>query len=181
MVGSAGPAREMIAGPSDHPMYATPSHSSSNKRKRGQREPQRRGSNNSVAGTGRSQSSNSTTVIRAGSRPLPKLKGRGRPRCKRAEARLLHADEPLLPGRNIARDAPWEDKFDLLREYKRLYGTPNVPTAFCSGEVRLGQWLAAQRQARRRGTLGDERVFLMEELGVTWKKNGKKLRYTDSR
>lgn len=108
----------------------------------------------------------------AGSKPLPKVKGRGRPRCKRAEARLLHADEPLLPDRNIARDAPWEDKFDLLCEYKRLYGTANVPTAFCSGQVRLGQWLAAQRQARRKGTLGDERVALLEDLGVTWRRNG---------
>ena len=175
LVEPAGPAGEMIARPSDHPMYAAPSQNS-NKRKRGQREPQSRGNSNSAGGTRRSlpsgQSGNSTTVIRAASRPLPKLKGRGRPRCKRAEARLLHADEPLLPERNIARDAPWEDKFDLLREYKRLYGTANVPTAFCSGEVRLGQWLAAQRQSRRKGTLGDERVALMEELGVTWKRNG---------
>lgn len=186
LVEPASPAREMTVGPSEHPMYAAPSQNS-NKRKRGQREPQSRGSNdvghsgaanecNSVGGTSRSlpsgQSGNNTTVIRSRSRPLPKLKGRGRPRCKRAEARLLHADEPLLPERNIARDAPWEDKFDLLCEYKRLYGTANVPTAFCSGEVRLGQWLAAQRQSRRKGTLGDERVALMEGLGITWKRNG---------
>ena len=101
LVEPAGPAEEMIARPSDHPMYAAPSQTS-NKRKRGQREPQSRGSNNSDGGTSRSlpsgQSANSTTVIRA-SRPLPKLKGRGRPRCKRAEARLLHADEPLMSQR----------------------------------------------------------------------------------
>lgn len=185
LVEPAGPGREIVSGPSDNPINAAPLQNS-NKRKRGQREAQSRGNSdvgrsaavtgyNSVGGTSGSlpsgQSGNNNTTIRAESLSLPKLKGRGRPRCKRAEARLLHADVPLLPERNTARDAPWEEKFDLLQEYKRLYGTANIPTAFCSGEVRLGQWLATQRQARRKGTLSDERVALMEELGVVWKMN----------
>jgi len=172
-----------LLAPAGHPMRHSSSHSNK-KRKRGQREPQWsawRSANNDLLGE-ESEAAHTMDnhhaaggIVRSfptGSEPSPRLPGRGRPRCPEAEARLKHAEEPLLPDRDILRDAPWEVKYDMLREYKRRYGTANVPTAFCSNQVRLGQWLATQRQARRKGTLSDERVAMLEELGVAWKKNG---------
>jgi len=201
LMASAGTADGMAVGQSAFHTRAPSSHAmnshSSNKRKRGQHEPPRKSATSDLGGSpeaaalkmdsdqsegGVAGSSPSayvkpktkpacTTGGKDG-KPLPKLLGRGRPRCSKAEARLKHAAEPLLGMLSIARNAPWEVKYDLVREYKRRYGTANVPTAFCSGDIRLGQWLAAQRQARRKGTLGDERVAMLEELGVAWKKNG---------
>ena len=173
-----------LLAPAGHPMRHSSSHSNK-KRKRGQqREPQWsawRSANNDLLGEEPEAAHTMDNHHAAGgivgssptgSEPSPRLPGRGRPRCPEAEARLKHAEEPLLPDRDILRNAPWEVKYDMLREYKRRYGTANVPTAFCSNQVRLGQWLATQRQARRKGTLGDERVAMLEELGVAWKKNG---------
>jgi len=72
----------------------------------------------------------------------------------------------------------WEDHFELLRQFKRREGHCNVP--FRGGaavgavdgdgakEVKLGHWLANQRQLAKRNTLDADREDRLTWLGIEW-------------
>ena len=59
-----------------------------------------------------------------------------------------------------------EEMFARLVEYKKLHGDCNVPRA--GSDYQLWQWVANQRQFRRRDTLPPDRLQRLETLGFEW-------------
>lgn len=91
--------------------------------------------------------------------------------------RLLRADG-LLSAERIAqldaldmvwspRDKAWQNMFSKLTQYHAEHGHCNVSRGD-EGQHRLAQWLTAQRRLRDNGKLNDERVKLLNGLGVDW-------------
>jgi superfamily II DNA or RNA helicase len=60
-------------------------------------------------------------------------------------------------------DASWENKFEELKAFQVTHGHwrwPNNP--------QLGQWVLAQRQRHKQGTLSKERIRFLDEIGFVW-------------
>jgi hypothetical protein len=64
----------------------------------------------------------------------------------------------------------WDDRFERLQSYVRQKGDSQVPKDYQDDDgTQLGQWVVHQRQAYRRGTLGEERRRRLESLpGWIW-------------
>lgn len=61
-------------------------------------------------------------------------------------------------------DEAWEGMYSLLDRYAKEHGDALVPDDYRVGEVRLGNWVSAQRMRRLRGTLSEERQHKLEKL-----------------
>mmetsp|Transcript_32226 Transcript_32226/g.32851 ORF Transcript_32226/g.32851 Transcript_32226/m.32851 type:complete len:509 (-) Transcript_32226:88-1614(-) len=63
----------------------------------------------------------------------------------------------------------WNDKYDLMLEYCRVKGTCNVPQkVICimpdKSHVKLGSWLLSQRNCKKKGTLRQDRLDMLQSL-----------------
>lgn len=65
-------------------------------------------------------------------------------------------------------DAPWDEMFTLLVQYKEREGHCRVRMLDKEGGESLGYWLRDQRELKKNGALDDERAGRLEELGVAW-------------
>ncbi len=61
----------------------------------------------------------------------------------------------------------WEDMFNALVEFKKVYGHCNVPQHWKENK-RLGKWVNTQRTARKRGKISAEREVKLNEIGFAW-------------
>ncbi len=71
----------------------------------------------------------------------------------------------------------WMRKYELLKAYQKEYGNIDVPTDYEKDGIKLGIWLASQKQAYRghgSSVLTEERIKLLEDLGMNWEKREKK-------
>src|SRR5260370_11313221 len=63
----------------------------------------------------------------------------------------------------------WWDGYGHARAYHGKHGDLDAPNGHVThGGVQLGTWLSAQRAARNAGTLGDDRIRLLDEIGMIW-------------
>lgn len=65
-------------------------------------------------------------------------------------------------------DAPWDEMFALLLQYKEREGHCRVRMLDKEGGESLGYWLRDQRALKSNGELDDELVEKLEEVGVAW-------------
>jgi hypothetical protein len=65
-----------------------------------------------------------------------------------------------------ARDAAWEEGFNLLKTYKEREGHCRVPSTHKENGFPLGTWVANQR--RLKSTTPIERRQRLEKLGFVW-------------
>ena len=77
---------------------------------------------------------------------------------------------------NDALGASWELMYAEAKKYREENGDLNVPRRFVTAEgYALGGWLETQRRVRagkERGLLTDERVRMLDELGMRWESVG---------
>ena len=65
--------------------------------------------------------------------------------------------------------ARWDDNFAALRGFADREGHARVPTDHAEGDIRLGQWVIAQRQSNRKGELARERAARLAAVqGWVW-------------
>ena len=66
----------------------------------------------------------------------------------------------------------WEDMYERAKEYYEVHGNLNVPgTYYTTDGYALGSWILTQRAVRKglqRGTLGEERIAMLDEIGMLW-------------
>ena len=70
----------------------------------------------------------------------------------------------------IHKDLQWEKHFDELVAYKEEKGNTKVPRTL----GKLGSWVRRQRRSFKEGTMTDERVNKLNELGFEWTINKRK-------
>jgi hypothetical protein len=66
-----------------------------------------------------------------------------------------------------ALDALWEQRFTELEEFKATYGHCNVPDRW-SENPKLASWIGTQRQCKKQGTLTEERIQRLSQIGFVW-------------
>jgi len=69
----------------------------------------------------------------------------------------------------------WEDKFALLRAFRKVHGHCRVPPGYVVGGVKLGGWVETQRKEYSKHRCGlfsaiinDKRVIWLERVGFEW-------------
>jgi superfamily II DNA or RNA helicase len=60
----------------------------------------------------------------------------------------------------------WDAWFGRLKEFKERFGHCNVSTY--SEDLALGRWVVSQRMSRNKGTLSEEKVSRLDQLGIEW-------------
>ena len=69
-------------------------------------------------------------------------------------------------------DKKWYDLYNLAKEYYNHSGNIEIPSEYeviVNGKVKkLGQWLNLQRKSYKKGKLSEERINLLNELGMIW-------------
>jgi superfamily II DNA or RNA helicase len=63
-------------------------------------------------------------------------------------------------------ESQWEEKFNVLKEYKENHGDCNVPRNLVVNDLKLGSWVHSQRI--RKEILGKDRIKRLEDLGFEW-------------
>ena len=66
-----------------------------------------------------------------------------------------------------AREMRWNSHYFELRKYHREHGNCNVPRDY-KANPKLAAWVNHQRANRRKGTLCQERIERLEEVGFVW-------------
>ena len=61
---------------------------------------------------------------------------------------------------------PWEERFDLLKQFKQREGHCNIPSHHKEDGANLGRWVANQRQVKKMGTLDPEKQKWLEEIDI---------------
>lgn len=63
--------------------------------------------------------------------------------------------------------ASWERKFAALTDYWKQHGSCNVSRLW-KDAMKLGEWVASQRRARKRRELSRDRIARLDALGLEW-------------
>lgn len=58
----------------------------------------------------------------------------------------------------------WEGRYQELLQFNKTFGHVNVPMKYKT----LGQWVTKQRKAKRAGTLAQDRIHRLLEIGFIW-------------
>ncbi|MCI8280672.1 MAG: helicase, partial [Lachnospiraceae bacterium] len=67
------------------------------------------------------------------------------------------------------REAAWERSYTAACEYRKEYGSLEVPVSFTARNgIRLGKWVRRQREAYQTGSISRERMQKLEEIGMLW-------------
>ena len=73
----------------------------------------------------------------------------------------------------------WERRFAALEAYIKEHASVLVPASYTTSKgFGLGRWVATQRQAERRGRLGQEKKHRLEQVGFVWRLRQRHYRHT---
>lgn len=67
--------------------------------------------------------------------------------------------------------ASWMDRYNLLLDYYKEYGNIDIPIPKKYKKVCLGQWLYLEKKKYLNGELEEDKIELLEKLGVNWSFN----------
>jgi superfamily II DNA or RNA helicase len=68
-------------------------------------------------------------------------------------------------------ESQWEEMFDALKEYKKVYGHCKVPRRWEENK-KLGTWVGNIRSSSRKGRLSDDQIKRLDNIGFEWKDIG---------
>ena len=67
------------------------------------------------------------------------------------------------------REDTWQTKYEAAREYYRKFGNLDIPSDYVTESgITLGFWYRSVRNQYRDGTLSDERIGMLEAIGIDW-------------
>ena len=62
----------------------------------------------------------------------------------------------------------WNERYSLAKQYYEEYGNISVPQNAVYHEFQLGIWIYKQRVQKREGVLSQDRIELLDKLGIEW-------------
>jgi superfamily II DNA or RNA helicase len=68
----------------------------------------------------------------------------------------------------VSPEQKWHRMYDELKQYYGEHGHSNVPNPW-ERNLRLANWVSAQRQIRQKGAIASNRVRLLDEIAFVWK------------
>src|SRR5205823_3571650 len=70
-----------------------------------------------------------------------------------------------------AQEVQWQEMFGAMSQYRRIHGNCNVPSKW-RDNPQLGKWATHQREFQKTGTLSEDRIHRLNEIGF-WPSAGK--------
>jgi hypothetical protein len=78
-------------------------------------------------------------------------------------------NEKQIIGKKLSNEKKWMEKFYLCREYFLEYGNLDIFIHYKTKEgIKLGSWISMQRIKKKKGLLSEEKVKLLESIGMIW-------------
>ena len=69
-------------------------------------------------------------------------------------------------------DRTWMLFFELAKEYYQRHGNLNINAKYETEDgLKLGTWISSQRYSYSNGNLSDERIALLESIGMSWQRD----------
>lgn len=66
-------------------------------------------------------------------------------------------------------EAIWKEQYEEAKKFHETNGNLNVPKTYLSENGKsIGRWLVAQRKYRKQGTLPEEKIVLLDVIGMVW-------------
>lgn len=66
----------------------------------------------------------------------------------------------------------WKENYDRAKEYYIIQENSYCPVSYrCDDGFRLGEWFARQRKFYKSGKLSNEKIYLLESIGMIWDAN----------
>ena len=62
----------------------------------------------------------------------------------------------------------WSESYEVFKEYVFKYGIDSIKTNTVYNGVKIGEWLNNQKNFYRMGKLKEDKIVLLEDLGVVW-------------
>ena len=75
------------------------------------------------------------------------------------------------------REEVWNQMFEGLMNYKLEHGDCKVPRDY--ENAKLANWVGAQRQFKQHGSLSEERIQKLDEVGFSWSEGGRETTHPD--
>ena len=69
----------------------------------------------------------------------------------------------------------WERKYQLAKKYYEENGNLQVPSDYTIDDVNLGSWIVSQRRYYKNGKLSEEKVEMLNDIGMIWTFNDERL------
>ncbi len=64
----------------------------------------------------------------------------------------------------------WNYNYQLAKQYYQEHGNLSISQNYVINGIRLGNWVCNQRSFYKRGTLSEERIKLLEDIGIVWRR-----------
>ncbi|KAL7514863.1 hypothetical protein ACHAXN_012150 [Cyclotella atomus] len=77
------------------------------------------------------------------------------------------ADGQSIPIRTTYLKQKWQEQYDKLVSFQQQHGHCRVPNRYKSDEF-LGSWVKSQREQYKRGSMSQDRIELLNNIGFTW-------------
>lgn len=69
-----------------------------------------------------------------------------------------------------SRDVVWQQKYEIAKQYFEKQGDLNIKGKVMIGEVNITSWIQTQRKNYKSGKLSEERIKLLNDIGMVWDK-----------
>lgn len=99
-------------------------------------------------------------------REIRRRNGRLKNLTKEQEKKLLSLGiQKNLP----QNEAVWKEQYEEAKKFYETNGNLNVPKTYLFENGKsIGRWLVAQRKYRKQGTLPEEKIALLNAIGIVW-------------
>jgi hypothetical protein len=89
------------------------------------------------------------------------------------DGRIIDSSERVV---SRALERQWNEMFERFKTYASANGSESVKIV--DGDTkRLNRWVLTQRAQKKRGTLSDERISLLDSVGFIWRYSGRKKKH----
>lgn len=78
------------------------------------------------------------------------------------------------------KDASWDNCYEVAKQYYKVFGNLSIPKQFEMFDVKLGEWLAEQKEAYADMTLSIDRAQRLSEIGCEWDDTKNHVSYDES-
>ena len=107
------------------------------------------------------------------SEQVARMNGKVTGRSGKAKLLTPEQEEKLLSlgiRKNVSRiDIAWEEQYECAKEYYKENGSLSIPKSYVSENGKaVARWLTIQRGYRKKGKLSDEKIRLLDEIGMIW-------------
>ena len=99
-----------------------------------------------------------------------KSRAEGKTRDKLSPDKIEKLRSTGLLDEKVGLEKKWYQRYEMAKAYYGEHGNLRVPKKYLVDGFRLSVWVNAQRRKKRNGELSEEKIALLNEIGMVWEK-----------